>query len=126
MVTYWVRDAIPGAKTRPATPDDLLIRGRGDGTVEVPPHVDVIQLGDDLWVRSTQLRGWAPIPLGHRTIHGAAAIDTQTAVRAEMARTGRPIPVWTDVDAWANRELELAYWDEMDSHPPPDWEQSDQ
>lgn len=108
-----VRDAVPGAKSRPPTDADTMLHIHDDGTVTIPSDVEVIELDGRLWFRTPHLRGWNGVHPSSPTM-GDPSRSIGVAIREELARTGRTVTRWTQADADVARTRELAYWREAD------------
>lgn len=108
-----VRDAVPGAKSRPPTDADTMLHINDDGTVTIPADVEVIELDGYLWFHTPRLRGW-------NGVHPSSPIMSDpsrsigVAIREELARTGRTVTLWTQANADTARIMELAHWREAD------------
>lgn len=110
--TAWVRDAVPGAKLRPATDADALMCVNDDGTVTIPSDVEVIEVeGDDavLWYRTPRLRGWAA-DNKRCQIMADPSRSLEVAVVEELERQGRTVTRWTMAQANAARDAEVDRW----------------
>lgn len=116
--TEWVCDAVPGARQRPAADTDACMHVNDDGTVTIPPDVEVVEVeGDDavLWFRCPRLRGWA----GHHKQSPIMADPSRSlvvAVAEELERQGRTVTRWSMAQANAARDAEIARWRKESSH----------
>lgn len=112
----WVRDAVPGAKLRPATAADALMRINDDGTVTIAPDVEVIEVeGNDrvLWYRTPRLRGWAADNKRCQVMADPSR-SIEVAVVEELERQGRTVTRWTMEQANAARDAEIDRWSNDD------------